>query len=124
MKTVLVCLFAMLVSMSAEASGKFIFIPRYKFSQEKVTPVVGLAIYEKVYGPVFSNLWVGVASDSFATHQETAYTIKNTFEVHPMSAITLGLGGEVSLVDHDALKENSAKSWRGEVHGKVAVKLW
>lgn len=124
MKTVLVCLFAMLMSTSAMAGGKVQFTPRYKFGQNKITPMFGLSVYEKVAGPIFTNLWLGISSDSWDSRQETTYTLKNTFEVHPMSGITFGLGAEVNYQDLDALNKSSDKDWNGNVHGKVAVQLW
>lgn len=125
MKNVLLAMLMLVVPTSAMASGKITFQPKYAFGQSGITPMFGLSVYERLSGPVFTNLWAGVGSDTFTERQETWYTVKNTFEVHPMSPITLGIGAEVGHTDRDALNPNgNNSSWRGAVFGKVAVQLW
>lgn len=124
MKKFIVLLMA-LVATPAFASGSLTFQPKYTFGQSKVTPMVGLSVYERLGdSPVFTNVWAGIGSDTFSDHQQTWYVVKNTFEVHVFSVITFGIGGEVGLLDRDALNKGSEKSWRGAVFGKAAVKLW
>lgn len=120
----LLALLLFAISTPVFASGKLTFTPKYTIGQNKITPMFGLSVYERVYGPVFSNIWLGIGSDSFSDHQETWYTLKNTFEVKALQVITFGLGGEIGYRDLDALNKKSDKTWRGQIHGKVAVQIW
>lgn len=114
-KLLLVLLF---VSSTAFGSGKVSVQPNYWPHLNKVTPVVGLAIYEHISkGSVAYNSWTGLGDQPVLGKENVLWmTTKQEIEIY-MGDLTVTPGIQINYIPetNDVLKN---------VHVKVSAKLW
>jgi hypothetical protein len=118
MKSILV-LISLLFSLSVFASGKISVQPQYFTHSQKVTPMVGLSVYEKILIPEIAyNGWVGYGDQAFESRENVNwFSMKHSIDLQVTNRVTLSPGIQTVKSSKDTDYENRYLL-------KVSYKLW
>lgn len=110
---------SLLFSMSVFASGKLTVQPQYFSDSHKVTPLIGLSVYEKIFIPqVAYNGWIGYGDQAFVDKGNiTWFSMKNMIDLHVSNKLTVSPGIQTVKTDRDS-------DYQNRYLVKVSYKLW
>jgi hypothetical protein len=116
---VLVVLLTTLISMSAFSSGKIMVQPQYFVAAKKVTPMVGIAIYEKFASiPAAYNGWAGLGDVVFADQNTTRwYSVRHAIDLYTKSPLVWSPGVQ-------SVKAEGQADWDHRVFVRATYQIW
>jgi hypothetical protein len=118
MKKILV-LMSLLFSMSVFASGKLTVQPQYFGNSHKVTPMIGLSIYEKIFTPkVAYNGWIGYGDQAIVDKDNVSwFSMKNMIDFQVTNRLVLSPGIQT-------VKSSKDERYENRYLVKASYKLW
>lgn len=107
------------LSTGAFASGKLQAEVRiYPQLQSQVKPLLGVSVYEKLFGALYLNSWVGFGDSPITLGDSTQWmTAKGMLELALNNKVNLGMGAGTSYVI-------DFKEWHHYYALKLQYKLW
>lgn len=119
-KTIFTILMTLLLSVLANASGKFIFKPEYNNTKEIWTNEMGLSVHQKLVGPLFWTNWTGVSvvdSDTKLQKDFKDFTFKNGIMIQPLDKLQIEVG-------HEFNKDLKTSYYQNLSYLKISAQLW
>lgn len=111
----LTCIFAVLFSLPAFASGKLSFKQKTENGDDPTKYSLGLAVYEKILPHTYMNSWTGGGAD-VNTGKDSWLKSTNSIEIH-VSRFSVGAGGSLTYLP-------AAKVFHKEGFFSLGVTLW
>ena len=107
-----------ITSSLAHAGGKLSFQPTYFFSTQKLAPVAGFSVYEKLVGKLYLNSYTGIGEAPIYDKADVTWvTSKNDLDLYLTGGFMVSGGYQWS-------HSFPANESNNNVHMKFTVKLW
>ncbi len=107
-----------ILSTSAFASGKLQVQPNYFVDSKKVTPMVGLSIYEKFGKKAAYNGWYGMGDQAFPDRQDVVwYSLRHAVDFYTPSPLVISPGVQSVIVD-------GQNKWDNRIFVRLSYELW
>lgn len=110
---------SLLFSFSVFASGKIMVQPQYFTDSKKLTPMIGLSVYEKIPGfKAAYNGWAGAGDQVFVDRTDvTWYSIRNAVDFYTPSPLVISPGVQSVIID-------GQDEWQHRVFVRATYQLW
>jgi len=104
----------------ASASGKFIFKPEHNYTKKTDQVEIGVAIHQKVVGPIYWTNWTGGSYSDNAgkdAKEFQNFSFKNGLMIQPLAKLQVEVGHEYSKDLKSTYNENVG-------YLKIAAQMW
>ena len=108
----------LLIGATAHATGKVSVQGAYYPNSDKFAPMFGLAIYEKMTGPVAYNGWTGMGEQPFELSPDVKwFSSRHDLDICLAKNLITSAGIRLSYV-------HPFSTWMHDLHVKVSYQLW